>query len=95
MVFTVIARTDDPEDPMLSLWNSPELQRMRAQNDIIVCGLLEENGRVKGALLIIDRPGRSDVDRLLDSLPYFRDGHFTVVEVLEGGDERLGTGRSG
>ncbi len=48
------------------------LQGMEKMSEHIICagGLLDEDGKMKGSTLILDFPGREELDAYLDNEPY-------------------------
>lgn len=83
MTFTIVAKTHDTANLMESLWSSRELEELRRRNQLIFCGPLEQDGRTTGAILILDAPRRADVEQLVETAPYFCNGHFYAVDIFE------------
>ena len=59
------------------------LEGMSRMSAHIVCagGLLDEEGKMKGSVLILDYPSREDLDRYLENEPYMQEHVWEKVEV--------------
>ena len=59
------------------------LEGMKKLGKQIVCagGLLDEEGKMKGAVLILDFPDRKALDEYLANEPYMRENVWEKVEV--------------
>lgn len=59
------------------------LEGMKALGKKIVCagGLLDEEGRMKGSLLVVDFPDREALDEYLRNEPYVTEGVWEKIET--------------
>lgn len=59
------------------------LEGMSRMSAHIVCagGLLDEEGKMKGSVLILDYPSREDLDSYLENEPYMQEHVWEKVEV--------------
>lgn len=59
------------------------LEGMRRLTNHIICagGLLDEDGKMKGSVLIMDYPDRSSLDAYLAEEPYVVEGVWEKIEV--------------
>ena len=59
------------------------LEGMRRLTNHIICagGLLDEEGKMKGSVLIMEYPDRSSLDAYLSEEPYVVEGVWEKIEV--------------
>ena len=59
------------------------LENMERVKEHVVCagGLLDEEGKMKGSVLVMEFPGREELDAYLDSEPYIREHVWEKVAV--------------
>lgn len=59
------------------------LEGMEKMRSHIICagGLLDENGKMKGSVLILDFPSRSELDAYLASEPYVLEQVWEQIDV--------------
>ena len=59
------------------------LENMERVKEHVVCagGLLDEVGKMKGSALVMEFPGREELDAYLDSEPYIREHVWEKVTV--------------
>ncbi len=59
------------------------LEGMKQLSKHIVCagGLLDENGKMKGSMLVLDFPGRAELDAYLEKEPYMLEHVWAKVEI--------------
>lgn len=59
------------------------LENMERVKEHVVCagGLLDEEGKMKGSALVMEFPGREELDAYLDSEPYIREHVWEKVTV--------------
>ena len=59
------------------------LEGMEKLRSHIICagGLLDENGKMKGSVLILDFPSRDGLDAYLASEPYIAEGVWEKIEI--------------
>ena len=59
------------------------LENMKKLKGKVVCagGLLDEEGRMKGSVLVLDFPGREQLDEYLNTEPYYVEKVWTDVKV--------------
>ena len=59
------------------------LENMQKVSEHVICagGLLDENGKMKGSLLVMDFDGREGLDAYLASEPYILEHVWEKVEV--------------
>jgi len=59
------------------------LEGMARISSHVICagGLLDESGKMKGSVLIMDFPDRSGLETYLSSEPYVREGVWEKIEV--------------
>lgn len=59
------------------------LEGMSKMGDRIVLagGLLDEEGKMKGSMLVLNLPAREDLDRYLENEPYMQEHVWEKVEV--------------
>ena len=59
------------------------LENMAAVPGRVICagGLLDDQGKMKGSVLIVEFEGKEQLDRYLDSEPYIREHVWAKVEV--------------
>jgi len=59
------------------------LEGMKTLGDhvILAGGLLDEEGKMKGSMLVVDFPSREAVDEYLKNEPYILEGVWEKVEV--------------
>ena len=60
-----------------------QLEGMKTLGDkvILAGGLLDEEGKMKGSMLVVDFTDRGEVDRYLANEPYVLEGVWEKVEV--------------
>ena len=59
------------------------LEGMKKLGRQIICagGLLDDAGKMKGSVLVMEFPDRADVDEYLENEPYVTEGVWQKVEV--------------
>ena len=59
------------------------LEGMEKLGGHVICagGLLDESGRMKGSVLVMDFDGRESLDEYLDNEPYVRENVWERIEV--------------
>ena len=59
------------------------LDGMKKLNDHIICagGLLDDEGKMKGSVLILDFPSRADLEAYLATEPYVTEQVWEKIEV--------------
>jgi uncharacterized protein YciI len=83
MIFVIIGR-DGPDPSRRLAARADHLEFVAGrQQTIIYGGPLIEEGKMVGSLFIMDVPSRADVDEYCAQDPYFTQGVFETVEILE------------
>ena len=89
MRFSVIAR-DQPGPEGVALRDElrdahmVNITRLFREGDVLLgAGFYDDDGVVRGSLVILDVPSRADVDAYLDSEPFQTAGLWATVEVTE------------
>ena len=59
------------------------LENMKKLKGCVLCagGLLDEEGKMKGSVLVMEFPGREQLDEYLSSEPYYVEKVWTDVKV--------------
>ena len=59
------------------------LENMKKRKGSVLCagGLLDEEGKMKGSVLVMDFPGREQLDEYLNTEPYYVEKVWTDVKV--------------
>lgn len=62
---------------------SRHLEGMNTLRSQVICagGLLDDEGRMKGSMLVMEFPDRAGLDEYLSNEPYVTEGVWTKIEV--------------
>ena len=58
-------------------------RRFEAGEVVLGAGFYDDEGRVRGSLVVLDLPSRADVDAYLEEEPFMTHGLWATVEVNE------------